>query len=1275
MDPICRHFFGPAGHGKTTFVQDTFLPKLLTQLGVQLHEKEIFKLSPGSSYFSGYFGQKVMLKDEFLAKQQDDPILDMFNALASVQNVNMDGAAIELKNMKPQHEFFFTISNYARLNHTGNMGSTAWVDSVNSRLNGIYFHNKTHDPKLGRTSQTKYTPCFHTVKDICSFREPRDGKDCPKASGVAKISLDDLIQQLLRQHSINHEKFKNKLADYDARVETTMHQSANHNPYIFDAIPFDPRTARNIIVDILGELVVGEDPIVHIVDQDNTPARCEPGHYYFVVRTEGDPIDTNWQTFLKGIHNGYQDEDLYQYVNHVLQIVPMTLAPSVPVARIEKAIANVESEAKRLTASFNGMTALSREAAKEDVRALLREARKRREKLHESFFISESLLLTFQGDKFSFVIQDQAEVPAMNTNLALFVTDTLKDQMDTVLAQPVKEEKFSIDGGCIQPQNMLNPWNNNPSDESTRRSILIVSIIGLLSSIVVSMYIFNKLFGYTADDTEEETPDKSSQKTKHKDLKTLALSHIYNNYNDEAETEHQAWLYDEVTGRWEKIDAKDAERIKRVAKRYGQHVHIREGKSWRMERGAQTATFADESGHATAEPTIFVGKRFHQSADFGYDNTWYRKRREKLIHHQSKELQPALDLHLPDVPPDLLTVVSQRIKNASVRVFTTKSTIFGLNFRRNQILCNAHLVVEDNEKVWVVKDDITYRAIITYKDDSQDVMILKVESKTFPPGKDIVDMFVSENKLFLEDEHSCGIHLVRKDLCTVHWGFSVFDTETPVHTCQKFVKNVINIHFGGSTALTTKGDCGSPILLNTNTRGTGIIIGIHSFGLGNQSTIGAALVTREILESMAREHQSAEAMQFVPFPGTNKMCEIGLLNTLGERGNGEDPFEENDRIKYLGTYKKAYIQSVQTTEFQPLAHPISTPPDKIPSIQPLRYFTQEVRDKWAKNPQGKPDRAYNQLAKMVLTEPEFDEDILARLETDYTSYLSDHIGDRECRVLRDFEVVNGVASGPLSQIKGFDMTKSTGYTFKKLFNISKKKDLFVQEGDVYRFIDCPANDYLFQYLAYLKTSDDDFTPYWPSTATLKDELLPRKKVEKDGKIRLFSNVDYMQLFADKKYFGWSMGFAHNNLHKLPFTVGLDPYKDFHTFYTDLSNKGRIFTGDYSAWDKKIPRRIMQVAVKIIMNLCSEHFSPEDFKAASRIVNGMVDRIEVLNSSCFEINGSLSSGIYLTNYMNSLCNQLVRFYCISKIIMRRKATSLSCQKSWPTLHREIMEMMR
>jgi len=160
--------------------------------------------------------------------------------------------------------------------------------------------------------------------------------------------------------------------------------------------------------------------------------------------------------------------------------------------------------------------------------------------------------------------------------------------------------------------------------------------------------------------------------------------------------------------------------------------------------------------------------------------------------------------------------------------------------------------------------------------------------------------------------------------------------------------------------------------------------------------------------------------------------------------------------------------------------------------------------------------------------------------------------------------------------------------------------------------------------------------------SLKDEAVTFKKAA-IGKTRVFTGAPMDWSFVVRKYLLSAVRCIQKNKLIFECAPGTNTQStEWETFYNYLAENGtdRIISGDYKAFDKRMPPCIILGAYKILYRLCAKAgFTENDLKVVWGIAEDTAFPLIDYNGDLMESFGSNPSGHALTVIINGLANSL------------------------------------
>lgn len=570
-----------------------------------------------------------------------------------------------------------------------------------------------------------------------------------------------------------------------------------------------------------------------------------------------------------------------------------------------------------------------------------------------------------------------------------------------------------------------------------------------------------------------------------------------------------------------------------------------------------------------------------------------------------------------------------------------------------------------SEDINITHGGKTYRCTVLLKREAEDTLLFEVEKKS-PEFKDLTPFLIDLKEVYRQE--TVVICNRRDNVMPYTAGTAMIDLRGAweKNRDRTHVSNMVLVYPLIDMPWTEKGDCGSLYLGAGKHLGVARIMGMHVWRDTASGRMCGTLLCKELIATLftllgKTKEMDIKEVEFVPSPFMKgRFIDRDLKDKIDQPKQMANPFPENDRITYQGTVACFFGGRPGASMFKQAPHTTTVPPMKIPAYQPRDFFKPEVVETWAKDPREKPSRGFTELKKMAIKDIKLTKGMYKWVETEYKSYIENFFtSPKSVRPLTDFEVINGVEAGDrLDAIHGFAMTKSAGLSIRVMTGCTKKSDIFFQgpDGRYHWRQDSKGAKYM---LSIIRAWEKDPKPLgYPVSASLKDELISAAKCAK-GKIRVFANVCFIELFLTKKYLGFAVGEMQKQLFNNGFTAGIDPIQGFDEMYRQLRMFGNLITFDYSGWDKTVPREVQRLFLEAMTSITDKFYKPEDAERARCIAQCMLDRTESFEGDVYNARGSLASGIYWTNYLNSGMNDIITFLVVGKLLKQRMGR-------WPTI---------
>jgi len=262
--------------------------------------------------------------------------------------------------------------------------------------------------------------------------------------------------------------------------------------------------------------------------------------------------------------------------------------------------------------------------------------------------------------------------------------------------------------------------------------------------------------------------------------------------------------------------------------------------------------------------------------------------------------------------------------------------------------------------------------------------------------------------------------------------------------------------------------------------------------------------------------------------------------------------------------------------------------------------------------------------------------VMAHMQATYPRDL-DHVG----RVLTMQEACDGVSE---RGIPGIHLSTSSGYDFKVRTGHGRGKAPYLTRNThgTVDILDSFATEVNTK-LAGLEKGDR-FQVLWADS--LKDETRPVEKV-KVGKTRVISSCPLDYLVITRMYFADLMAYIQRTPATKPVSVGINPHGlSWATLYSRLSkHKGSVLSGDFTNFDSKMPRFVMEFVVDYI----NWWYDDGEVNAQIRrtLLMDITDAMHIVFTSVYLAHGGVPSGHPWTSTGNSLGLDSMIYYILTE----------------------------
>jgi hypothetical protein len=1323
--PVNLHLCGPPAAGKTHYINEKLIPALIARHG-WTEGTGTYNVSCSVKHFPPYTNEKFFVADELFSMSTDSALLGEFNMLNTNQPGVINGAAISAKNMMPLHRYFLGISNFHSFAVGATHPMTNAVNAINSRLNRVLMIMPTYDANVERTEQDRtQTPDFYRIPST-SRHMPRvnnvaDNHQRIQADWV-KMSHEEIVEMLYnkqRRHETDYEEKTNALTQHESTARklpftwllvgptgtgktlklANIAGELGLNGFTFgdnisdnvtsvdDMLPDNQLGYRHIMDTKNGGVVIGgmnahyytwRRPwlsliaMLTVLSMNVYSAPLVMGgmlgmlyhwkygsvwrywpelHSRVLRRTalDGTNFGSDWNgttgqspgrvTFVPEPNKfidtmGIVDDDDVQMTcanmqntedGHCIIIAPH--GESAPPADTEVAIQNMYAIGNPTIQGANPaptprevltMLALIRNTRNTDpyvLHSVLLQlhALNRANVRNMTMSITEiesGVTLRYDGTAWTFYYS--GPIPARDDIMARVRQGELQYPLVRTLYCEVYDLHVpTMDIAQLAAARRVAIADAPENQKFTKSWILLYGAVTALgvTAVAAAAYMTWKKTSTTVK-TAINTKGVSflDYLRQNPDFKKHAIRTLHQSYQPP----------DEELGAY-----------------YGVHARQRIDK-----RGA----------------------RDQRKQDMYEDWDIYDSHEGGMLKEDEQKL---IDLLAQQREGPQQTIQRKMEKNR-VTVFGSGS-LTGWILKGHMGIAPAHILVEGARSVTVIKDHRTYQATIVAKNKGADLFFFELE-KTAPMFSNIIHYFIRAEDV---DDLAAGVLILPRPAgAEWHYGSLSYRKHGSVLQTQFLANNIVELRFAGGAKMTIRGDCGALYLSNNPKHQTSCIAAMHSIA-NNQGTLNAGiLVTQEIINHVLEPRTHEKSMAVVPCPFIEGNIMEQQLSTVFSDIEKKPEVFTGERIFTLGYSSKARMPHPKggSSKYKPMPHQTEEVPSKIPALLEFNAIPQETRDTFKRNPNGVLDRAFTMLAKNDKPLTTLPYMLYQHVGTTYSNWWCQMFEPGEIRKLTRHEMVNGVIRGPLrGKIQSFDMSTAAGFEMAKIFNVTKKENLFDQQGGIWHWKkEHPGTVYIHSYLDYLEDHPGaKFT--WAVNGTLKDELLPMEKVRDEGKIRLFQSVGFARLCATKLYIGCLVGAVQNHILEITHTSGIDPIRDFSMLRSHFGECDWLLTFDFKAWDKQVPKEAMELWGKAAENLFSMHYEENDFKNASAQLAGLIEHVETNNGWILLYAVGVISGDYYTNTGNSGYNDIVTMTAIIYLIYRKTAILMSVS--------EFMEVFR
>lgn len=432
--------------------------------------------------------------------------------------------------------------------------------------------------------------------------------------------------------------------------------------------------------------------------------------------------------------------------------------------------------------------------------------------------------------------------------------------------------------------------------------------------------------------------------------------------------------------------------------------------------------------------------------------------------------------------------------------------------------------------------------------------------------------------------------------------------------------------YKGLSDKTFKGMCGAVSYTDSIAHA---ILGMHVAGTAGETEGGFCyLLLSEILDAKKQLSQ-IQGVLFTPQSGIFREKIFDKAYYAGNEPSQKSPIRyipENTNIDYHGT-----VAGFSANDKSTVVDTTISPSIALTCGVPNGTYRPEMRPVW---------KGYQKfLANAAVPGKSFPHDTLNLACRDYIEPLLTLLdkklwkNDPYCRVLTDEETIRGIDGAKF--IDAMKLDTAIGYPEtgikRNFFDITSHPDgredrepHQILQNEVDYLLECCRNDRRANFIA---------------KAVKKDEVLM-----KEGKCRIFQASTYALIFGVRKYFLPITRFLQLNPLVAECAVGLNSvsreWQSLHEFIV-AHGEDRIFGGDYSKYDQKLPSQLILAAFDILISLGERmNYAEEDLKIMRAMAGEVVYAYVAVNGDLVSFTtGCHVSGNPLTVILNSICGSL------------------------------------
>ncbi|APG78550.1 hypothetical protein 1 [Wenzhou picorna-like virus 20] len=205
----------------------------------------------------------------------------------------------------------------------------------------------------------------------------------------------------------------------------------------------------------------------------------------------------------------------------------------------------------------------------------------------------------------------------------------------------------------------------------------------------------------------------------------------------------------------------------------------------------------------------------------------------------------------------------------------------------------------------------------------------------------------------------------------------------------------------------------------------------------------------------------------------------------------------------------------------------------------------------------------------------------------------------------------------------------------------KKVDWTIPSTSKYSEGVIPNDELRKRILEQIELMSQGIRPMTVYKTCMKDEPRDRDK-NRERKIRVFTCAPMDQAIIQKMFLGNFTGIFTRNFLETETVGGMNCYgPDWGKVYEKLSQHPNVINGDYSKYDKRVSTIMINSAFSVCYNIIDSRLKLTDKQRMlfRTMMTEVSNPVLLMEKEFLTVNGSLSSGVYLTFLLNNIMNSI------------------------------------